>query len=81
MLLIDDIIMLPTQLFLDTLEKIKEMADEERLTTLDSIKRKFLEVQTDYEEGGISESEYQEATEFLSDRLEAIMNRGGKRKR
>lgn len=79
-MLIDELLLLPAKLFLDTLEKIKEMADEQMLMTLDSVKRKFIETQTEYEEGKISESEYQEAIEFLSSRLEELMkvreNRG-----
>ena len=71
-MLIDEILLLPAQLFMDTLEKIKEMADEQMLMTLDSVKRRFMEAQTEYEEGKISESEYQETIEFLSDRLEAL---------
>ena len=71
-MLIDEILLLPAKLFLGTLEKIKEMADEEMLMTLDSVKRKFIETQTEYEEGKISEREYQETIEFLSDRLEAL---------
>ena len=71
-MLIDELLLLPAQLFMDTLEKIKEMADEQMLMTLDSIKRKFIEAQTEYEEGKISEREYQETIEFLSDRLEAL---------
>jgi hypothetical protein len=71
-MLIDELLMLPAKLFMDTLEKIKEMADEQMLMTLDSIKRKFIEAQTEYEEGKISEREYQETIEFLSDRLEAL---------
>ena len=67
-----ELLLLPAQLFMDTLEKIKEMADEQMLMTLDSIKRKFIEAQTEYEEGKISEREYQETIEFLSDRLEAL---------
>ena len=81
MLLIDDILLLPMKLFSDTCEKIREMADEQRLMTLDSVKRKFLEVQSDYEEGKISESEYHKTIEFLSFRLEAIMGSRGERKR
>ena len=71
-MLIDELLLLPAKLFLDTLEKIKEMADEQMLMTLDSVKRKFMEAQTEYEEGKISESEYQEVVEFLSTKLEAI---------
>lgn len=71
-MLIDELLLLPAKLFLNTLEKIKEMADEQMLMTLDSIKRKFMEAQTEYEEGKISESEYQEVVEFLSARLEAL---------
>ena len=69
-----ELLLLPAKLFLDTLEKIKEMADEEMLMTLDSVKRKFIEAQTEYEEGKISESEYLEVVEFLSTRLEALTN-------
>ena len=71
-MLIDELLLLPAKLFLDTLEKIKEMADEQMLMTLDSVKRKFMEAQTEYEEGNISEREYQEVVEFLSARLEAL---------
>ena len=71
-MLIDELLLLPAKLFMDTLEKIKEMADEQMLMTLDSIKRKFIEAQTEYEEGKISEREYQETIEFLSARLEAL---------
>jgi hypothetical protein len=78
-MLIDELSLLPAKLFLDTLEKIKEMADEQMLMTLDSIKRKFIETQTEYEEGRISESEYQEATEFLSARLETLIKNSGEK--
>jgi len=81
MLLIDDILLLPLKLFSETCEKIREMADEQRIITPDSVKRKLLEAQTDYEEGKISEMEYREAIEFLSARLEAIMKSRGERKR
>jgi hypothetical protein len=73
--------MLPVNIFFDTLEKIREMADEQRLITVDSIKRKLIEIQTDYDEGKINESEYQRAIEFLSDRLEAIKRSEGERRR
>ena len=72
MFLLDDLLNLPAEFFIDTLEKIKEMADEQMLMTLDSVKRRFIEAQTEYEEGKISEREYQETIEFLSDRLEAL---------
>ena len=76
-MLIDELLMLPAKLFLDTLEKIKEMADEQMLMTLDSVKRKFIEAQTEYEEGKIGEEEYQETVEFLSARLEALIKNNG----
>ena len=76
-MLIDELLMLPAKLFLDTLEKIKEMADEQMLMTLDSVKRKFIEAQTEYEEGKMSENEYQETIEFLSARLETLIKNSG----
>ena len=78
-MLIDELLLLPAKLFLDTLEKIKEMADEQMLMTLDSVKRKFIETQTEYEEGKINESEYQKAIEFLSARLEALIKNSGEK--
>ena len=81
MFIIDDILVLPVKLFSDTFEKIREMADEQRLITVDSIKRKLIEIQTDYDEGKIDESEYQRAIEFLSDRLEVIKRNEGERRR
>ena len=78
-MLIDEFLLLPAKLFLDTLEKIKEMADEQMLMTLDSVKRKFIEAQAEYDEGRISESEYQEAIEFLSARLETLIKNSGER--
>ncbi|MFH0748312.1 MAG: hypothetical protein V1915_00075 [Candidatus Bathyarchaeota archaeon] len=78
-MLIDELLLLPAKLFLGTLEKIKEMADEQMLMTLDSVKRKFIEAQAEYEEGRISESEYQETIEFLSARLETLIKNSGEK--
>ncbi len=75
-MLIDELLMLPAKLFIDTLDKIREMADAQMLGTLDSVKREFLAAQTRYEEGKISEEEYRETIEFLSSRLEELIKSG-----
>ncbi len=67
-----DILLLPANLFIDMCEKIKEMADDEMLATLDSIKRKFIETQTAYEQGEMDEAEYNETVELLSNRLNRL---------
>ena len=81
MLMLDDLLLLPVKLFLDICEKLREMADDQMLMTVDSVKRKFMEVQTEYEEGKMTEAEYQKALEFLSNRLEALRENRGERAR
>ena len=80
MLILDDLLFLPAKLFLDICEKIKEMADEATLSTLESIKKRFMQVQTEYDEGKISLDEYQQAVAFLSARLDALAENGGAKK-
>jgi hypothetical protein len=70
-----DILLLPGRLFIDVFEKIKDMADEEMLVTIGSIKRKFQETQAAYDQGEINEAEYNEILNFLSNRLTQLQER------
>ncbi|MFA5772546.1 MAG: hypothetical protein WC974_07440 [Thermoplasmata archaeon] len=71
-LLIDDLLMVPIDLGIKVLTEIKNMADEQMLNTLESVQKKFMEIQMKYENGEMEEKEYKEAVEFLENRLKMV---------
>ncbi len=64
--MLDDIVM-------QVLEKIAEQVDEETLGTIESVRKKIIEVQLMYDNGEIrGEGEYQETMAYLRKRLEEL---------
>jgi len=66
---IDDLLLLPARMFIDILEKIRDMAEDE-LYGDDKIKEELLKLQLMLETGDITEDEYKEAEAILLKRLE-----------
>ncbi|PIP11731.1 MAG: gas vesicle protein GvpG [bacterium (Candidatus Stahlbacteria) CG23_combo_of_CG06-09_8_20_14_all_40_9] len=75
MFLIDDLLLLPAQLFIDIAEQIRDMAENE-LYGEDKIKEELLRLELMQEAGEITEDEYKKAEAILLKRLEE----GAKRK-
>ena len=71
-LIIDDLLMFPIDLGMKILTTIKDMADEQMLTTQEAVQKKFMEIQMKYESGEMDEKEYREWVEFLEDRLKKV---------
>lgn len=71
-LIIDDLLMFPIDLSMKILTTIKDMADEQMLTTQEAAQKKFMEIQMKYENGELEEKEYKEWVEFLENRLKKI---------
>jgi len=77
--LLKALIAAPVELGMQILEKLRDEVDKERLATEESVKEKLLEYQTRLDSGEISEEEYDEAENFLLERLAAIRKSREKR--
>lgn len=63
-----DLLMAPIKLSLQVLEAIRKEVDKEMLNTVESVKRKMMELQLKYELNQISKREYEEAMKLLEER-------------
>lgn len=68
-LVVDDLLKLPFDLSIDILQAIADKADNERLSSEASIRRKVMETQIRYERGELLENEYRTVMEDLRSRL------------
>ena len=67
--IIDDLLLLPVREFMNTIEKIRDMAEDE-LYGEDKIKEELLRLQMMLETEEITEDEYKKAEAILMKRLE-----------
>jgi Glu-tRNA(Gln) amidotransferase subunit E-like FAD-binding protein len=71
-----DLLLLPFELVRRLLEAIKEEVDREMLNTIDSIKKRMIEIELLYTQGKISREEFEEVMEALTDRLKKLEELG-----
>lgn len=74
MFIIDDLLLLPARMFIDIVEKIRDMAENE-LYGEDKIKEELIKLQMMLETGEIIEEEYNKAEGILMKRLEEAAKR------
>ena len=72
MLLVDDILKLPIVLGMQVLRTIAEQVDDELLGTEESVRKKIMETQLQYESGEMNAEEYREMMDYLRKRLEEV---------
>lgn len=72
MLIVDDILKLPIVLGMQVLRAIVENVDNELLRTEESVRKKIMETQLQYESGEMNAEEYREMMDYLRKRLEEV---------
>ena len=72
MFLIDDLLLLPARMFMDVVEKIRDMALEELEDTPEKLQRKLLDLEMSLETEEITEEEYQKKEKDILARMEAL---------
>ncbi len=72
MLLIDDLVKLPLDLTKKILEGMVQRVDDEMLNNEAAVRKKYLEVVQERENGQMDDEEYLVTTAFLSERLKTI---------
>ena len=72
MFLIDDLLLLPARMFMDVVEKIRDMAVEELEDTPEKLQRELLDAQMALETEEITEEEYQKKGKDILERMEAL---------
>ena len=72
MFLIDDLLLLPARMFMDVVEKIRDMAVEELEDTPEKLQRELLDAQMALETEEITEEEYQKKEKDILARMEAL---------
>ena len=72
MFLIDDLLLLPARMFMDVVEKIRDMALEELEDTPEKLQRELLDLEMSLETEEITEEEYQKKEKDILERLEAL---------
>ncbi|PIR72186.1 MAG: gas vesicle protein GvpG [Candidatus Nealsonbacteria bacterium CG10_big_fil_rev_8_21_14_0_10_36_228] len=72
MFLIDDLLLLPARMFMDVVEKIRDMAVEELEDTPEKLQRELLDAQMALETEEITEEEYQKKEKDILERMEAL---------
>jgi len=70
--LIDDLLLLPARMFMDVVEKIRDMAVEELEDTPEKLQRELLDAQMALETEEITEEEYQKKEKDILARMEAL---------
>jgi len=70
--LIDDLLLLPARMFMDVVEKIRDMAVEELEDTPEKLQRELLDAQMALETEEITEEEYQKKEKDILERMEAL---------
>jgi len=69
-LVVDDLLKLPFDLSIEVLQAIADKADDERLSSEASIRRKVMATQMQYERGEIPEEDYRTLMGDLRSRLD-----------
>jgi len=72
MFLIDDLLLLPARMFMDVVEKIRDMALEELEDTPEKLQRELLDAQMALETEDISQEEYDKKEKDILARMEAL---------
>ena len=71
-LVVDDLMKLPFDLSKEVLQAIADKADDERLSSEASIRRKVMDTQMRYERGDLSENDYRTVMEELRALLKKV---------
>ena len=71
-LVVDDLLKLPFDLSIEVLQAIADKADNERLSSEASIRRKVMDTQLRYERGDLLENDYRTVMEDLRSRLKMV---------
>jgi len=72
MFLIDDLLLLPARMFMDVVEKIRDMAVEQLEDTPEKLQRELLDAQMALETEEISQEEYDKKEKDILARMEAL---------
>jgi uncharacterized membrane protein len=71
-LVVDDLLKLPFDISVEVLQAIADKADDERLSSETSIRRKVMATQIRYEQGEIPENDYRTIMNDLRSRLKKV---------
>jgi hypothetical protein len=71
-LVVDDLLKLPFDLSMEMLQAIADKADNERLSSESSIRRKVMDTQIRYERGELAETDYRTTMDELRSRLKKV---------
>lgn len=71
-LIFDTLLGVPLSIAVQTLERLREDVDSERLVTEAAIKKKLQELQLNLQDGELDEAEYNELEAALIERLRAV---------
>jgi hypothetical protein len=71
-LVVDDLLKLPFDLSIEVLQAIGDKADDERLSSEASIRRKVMAIQLQYERGEIPENDYRTTMDDLRSLLKKV---------